>query len=93
MNHVADGNRPDQSCVPAEIQGEFCSLIDLEQLPAATAFLQKHHILPDDRGALADENIDLIHELSPATRDILVAFLDSTDPARAADVRRVLRLN
>jgi hypothetical protein len=78
--------------IPAEVQGEFCTLVELEQPSAALAFLQEQGILPLE-GELTDEHIDKIHDLSGETRTVLVSLLDHIDPSRAVAVRRVVRLN
>jgi HEAT repeat protein/tetratricopeptide (TPR) repeat protein len=78
--------------IPAEVQGAFCTLVELDRPNAATEFFQQKGILPVD-GELTDENIDKIHDLSADTRAVLVSVLDQTDEARAAAVRRVLKLD
>jgi tetratricopeptide (TPR) repeat protein/HEAT repeat protein len=78
--------------IPAEVQGEFCTLVELDRSDAAAEFLQQQGILPAD-GELTDENIDKIHDLSADTRTVLVSILDQTDQARAGAVRRILKLD
>jgi hypothetical protein len=67
--------------------------VDLEQDDAARAFLQTHGILPPDGADFGDQHVDMIHDLTPTTREVLVSFLDRTDPAASARLRRLLRMD
>jgi tetratricopeptide (TPR) repeat protein len=79
--------------VAAELQGELCMLVDIGNQQAISDFLCRNDIVPASADApLTDENIDVIHDLSAATRDALLKHLDGCDTARAAEVRRVLHL-
>lgn len=79
--------------VGAEVQGELCMLIDFGEPQAIVDFLRRSNVLPAVPGApLSEENVDVIHDLSPTTREALLKYLDGSDAARAVEMRRALGL-